>query len=50
MTRECPSCGTLNDTFVNPHTCWNCGEPWPERARIGASQLTASRDTRRASE
>lgn len=34
MTRRCGNCGRLNDTFVNPVQCYNCGEPWPERPRI----------------
>lgn len=27
-TKECPECGTTNDTFVNPKRCWDCGHEW----------------------
>lgn len=27
-TAECPECGTLNDTWVNPLRCYKCKTPW----------------------
>lgn len=25
---ECPNCGRLNDTWVNPKRCYHCRTPW----------------------
>jgi hypothetical protein len=28
--RRC-ECGTLNNSFVNPDRCYDCGTPWREQ-------------------